>query len=80
MLIRNNVRGQCCHMGVPSRYLPPKSQGIVLLGALVIVLQEEYCPYWEEGRHPKCPLHTNEPSPWVLLHVPSSIMGVLELS
>jgi len=50
------------------------------LGALVIVLQEAYCPYWEEGRHPKCPLHTDQPSPWVLLHVPSSDMGVLELT
>ena len=57
-----------------------KAQGIVILEALVIVLQVAYCPYWEEGRHPKCPLHTDEPSLWVLLHVPSSITGVLELT
>ena len=25
MLIRDNVRGQCFHMGTHSRYVPPKS-------------------------------------------------------
>ena len=38
MLIRDNAWGQCCHMGTHSRWLPPKSQGIVILGAMVIVL------------------------------------------
>ena len=58
MLIRDGLRGWCYHMGIHLRLktaLKPRNGIIIVLVPLVIiVLQEEYCPYREEGGHPKC--------------------------